>query len=83
MNLQEIKKCSSCLGNGEVSVMEKVYPGEPHVAPIGVEKCEECNGTGIETDEETLIDRVFDSITPDEEKKLVEYLIEDVNYFNN
>lgn len=31
--------CEYCLGEGEVSVDEAVYPGEPHMASIGTQKC--------------------------------------------
>lgn len=31
--------CAECGGTGEVSVMEAVYPGEPHMADIGTQKC--------------------------------------------
>ena len=31
--------CESCQGTGEVQKMEPVYPGEPHMAAIGTEKC--------------------------------------------
>jgi len=31
--------CAYCLGSGEVSVMEQVYPGEPHMADVGTAKC--------------------------------------------
>ena len=31
--------CALCLGTGEVTTMETVYQGEPHVAPTGTEKC--------------------------------------------
>lgn len=31
--------CVHCLGTGEVTTMERVYPGEPHMAPIGTEPC--------------------------------------------
>lgn len=31
--------CAYCMGTGEVTVDEQVYPGEPHTAPIGTEKC--------------------------------------------
>lgn len=31
--------CAYCLGTGEVTTMETVYPGESHVAPIGTETC--------------------------------------------
>ncbi len=27
--------CSTCHGTGEVASMERVYPGEPHMADIG------------------------------------------------
>lgn len=31
--------CADCLGTGEVPIMEYVYPGEPHMAPIGIKPC--------------------------------------------
>ena len=31
--------CAVCGGTGEVEIMERVYPGEPHTAPIGSQKC--------------------------------------------
>lgn len=31
--------CALCLGTGEVSTMEPVYPGEPHMADIGTRTC--------------------------------------------
>lgn len=31
--------CEFCGGTGEVTTMEQVYPGEPHLAPIGTQKC--------------------------------------------
>lgn len=38
-----IEVCEMCGGTGEVSTMEKVYPGEPHMAPIGSAPCPECH----------------------------------------
>lgn len=35
--------CETCGGEGEVSTMEQVYPGEPHMAPIGTAPCPDCN----------------------------------------
>lgn len=34
--------CETCLGTGEVDVMEYVYPGEPHMAPIDTGRCPDC-----------------------------------------
>lgn len=31
--------CELCEDTGEVTTMERVYPNEPHTAPIGTEKC--------------------------------------------
>jgi hypothetical protein len=31
--------CDICGGTGEVTTMEQVYAGEPHMAPIGTKKC--------------------------------------------
>lgn len=32
--------CAVCRGEGEITVDEQVYPGEPHMAPTGIRKCE-------------------------------------------
>lgn len=51
-NTKEVE-CEECGGTGEVTVMEIVYPNEPHMAPIGSEVCEVCGGTGyVDSDEE-------------------------------
>lgn len=34
-----IEVCGECLGTGQVVVMEQVYQGEPHEAPIGLRPC--------------------------------------------
>ncbi len=31
--------CPDCGGTGEVTTMDRVYLGEPHMAPVGTEKC--------------------------------------------
>lgn len=31
--------CADCLGTGEITTMEQVYAGEPHMAPIGSRVC--------------------------------------------
>jgi hypothetical protein len=38
-----IKPCDTCGGSGEVSVMEPVYQGEPHMADTGTASCPECS----------------------------------------
>lgn len=50
--LQAIKeeKCEECGGYGYVSVMERVYPNEPHMAPTGEERCPKCNSRNYEDD---------------------------------
>jgi len=35
--------CETCGGTGEVSVMERVYAGEPHMADVGTARCPDCN----------------------------------------
>ena len=35
--------CETCGGIGYVRTMERVYPGEPHMAPVGEEPCPDCN----------------------------------------
>lgn len=35
----EVEVCADCLGTGEVTTMEAVYAGEPHIAPIGTRTC--------------------------------------------
>lgn len=46
----EDEVCEFCGGTGEVTTMEQVYPGEPHYAPIGTQRCicqiEEHDGDG-------------------------------------
>lgn len=34
--------CAECGGTGEVTTMEAVYAGEPHMAPIGNAPCPAC-----------------------------------------
>lgn len=34
--------CEMCGGSGEVDCMESVYPNEPHMAMVGIQKCSEC-----------------------------------------
>lgn len=38
----EDRPCETCDGTGEVSSMEQVYPGEPHMADIGTQPCPDC-----------------------------------------
>lgn len=35
--------CNTCGGTGEVSQMEAVYAGEPHMADVGTAPCPDCN----------------------------------------
>lgn len=39
MLIENGQLCEHCLGEGEVTAMERVWPNEPHMAPIGTEKC--------------------------------------------
>lgn len=39
LNATEEGECAECGGTGEVDAMERVYPNEPHMAPIGTQKC--------------------------------------------
>lgn len=36
------KVCDECGGDGTISVMEQVYPGEPHMADVGSRPCPSC-----------------------------------------
>lgn len=38
-----VEVCETCDGTGEVTTMEYVYPGEPHMAPIGTAPCPDCS----------------------------------------
>lgn len=81
MKIQDYNKCNECNGTGELTTMESVYPGTPdsHImAPIGSEKCDNCCGTGVEPDEDIIKERIFDTLTPEDEKKLQEYLVNEV-----
>ena len=72
MNLKEQSKCLECNGKGELDVMERVYPNEPHMAPIGSETCDNCHGTGIEPDEQIILERIYDNLSDEDERKLQE-----------
>lgn len=39
---EEETECETCGGTGEVSAMEAVYPGEPHMADVGSRPCPDC-----------------------------------------
>ncbi len=39
----EIRKIEVGGGIGYVRTMERVYPNEPHMAPVGEEPCPDCN----------------------------------------
>lgn len=69
------KRCEECGGVGEVNIMESVYPGEPHMAPIGSEKCFNCNGSGKEPNEDIIIERIVENLDIDQENKLQEYFV--------
>lgn len=62
IEIKKLQKCEDCKGFGEVSVMEKVYPGEPHEALIGSAKCENCSGTGEEQDDDIVKIRILDEL---------------------
>jgi len=36
------KVCETCGGTGEITTMERVYPNEPHMAPVGTAPCPDC-----------------------------------------
>jgi len=37
--MEEEYDCFICKDTGEITIMESVYPGEPHMAPIGTQPC--------------------------------------------
>ena len=39
MKTLQQEMCDMCDGSGEIAAMEQVWPGEPHYAPIGTQKC--------------------------------------------
>lgn len=43
--------CETCGGTGEVSSMEAVYPGEPHMADVGTQPCPDCSPQFDDSDE--------------------------------
>ena len=73
MKKDNFLKCLDCNGLGEVSRMESVYPdtSDAHIqAPIGTETCDNCNGTGLEPDEDIVKERIWGSLTIEQENKL-------------
>lgn len=45
-------ECQTCGGTGEVSKMEAVYPGEPHMADVGTQPCPDCQNNEPDDDHE-------------------------------
>lgn len=43
IDAKEEEVCETCGGTGEVTTMERVYPNEPHEAPIGSAPCPDCS----------------------------------------
>lgn len=39
---EEEDVCETCGGTGEITTMERVYPNEPHLAPVGSAPCPDC-----------------------------------------
>lgn len=37
--------CDTCGGAGTIRTMERVYPDEPHMAPVGESPCPDCQDT--------------------------------------
>jgi hypothetical protein len=70
-------QCLECKGRGELDVMENVS-GTSEQAPTGSCSCDNCEGTGIENNEQIIIERMID----DEEiiKKLEEYFVDEGEY---
>ena len=42
--IEDGQMCDTCGDSGEITVDEQVYPGEPHMAPIGTKPCPNCIG---------------------------------------
>lgn len=73
MKKDNFLKCLDCNGLGEVSTMQSVYPGtrDSHIqAFVGTNKCENCNGTGLEPDQDIVKERIYESLTIEQENKL-------------
>ena len=67
-----------CNGPGELSTAESVYHGgtdSPIQTPTGVGARYDCNGAGLEQEEEIVRERILEMLGEAEEKKLKDYFI--------
>lgn len=51
--------CKDCNGNGELSTMERVYANDEIYAPVGIQTCENCGGSGLEQDQDIINERNY------------------------
>jgi len=65
-------ECLDCKGIGEVSTMERVYNDDIHLAPVGIETCQNCSGTGLEPNEDLVVERIVENLSPEQEDILQE-----------
>ena len=72
MDIYKAEKCEKCNGKGEVSTMEPVYQDDALLGPVGMEKCDNCLGTGKEPDEDIVVERIIENLTAEQEEKLQE-----------
>lgn len=77
MDIGEVK-CMERNGPGELSTTESVYPGSQDSltqAPTGAGARYNCNGAGLEQEEEIVRERILEMLGEAEEKKLKDYFI--------
>lgn len=68
--IKEAEMCKECNGAGGGYAN---YTNSDHNVEMGTgdwEKCENCNGTGIESDEDIIVERIVENLTKNQEEKL-------------
>ena len=77
MNIEQAKICETCKGAGEYKTMDRVYNDDPAImAPVGTETCSNCLGSGVEPDDEIVVERVLNNLSDEQEEKLQTYFME-------
>jgi len=78
MELKQAKICKECNGNGGGHRDYLNSDGNLERATGDWENCDNCKGTGEEQDEEIIIERIIENLTPEQEDKLQEICFDEL-----
>ena len=77
MELKKAKMCVECKGNGGGN---QDYENSDHNIERGTGdwvNCDNCNGTGEETNEEIVVERIIEDLSEEQEEKLQKIFMEE------